>query len=1117
MPMGTIEDSEETRLPMGTPSLIMNKLRLKHLFAFTTWNGYLVFCLALFTSLLVGAIQALLAVLIGRIFSLVSSFGAGSVSEYDAKSQISRLCGIMLMLAGAGWAANFLLMFSWGSFSELQVRRARFQVFAALLEKDIRWYDNVPNGISSLLVQTQCHFKDLRNGIYLGLGNMSVDLVTTLANISVALYFSWKLTFVILVSVPVSMFILGVIGRKIHPALESQKEHLGLASKYAASAVTAIDLVKVFNGADQEIWQYSESIKRSTKAYLVQSRLYSLQVSYVKLWLESLFVFAFYYGITLVSQGVSSGDLLTAFYAALNALQSMESIVTLYPVVLKGLSAGQSMRQIIAQERGGNSARVSFSYAANPSVLVLDNMSLRFPARQMSFLIGPSGTGKSTIVDLMAKFYQPNCGEITLDGTPIEKLDDAWVRKNVALIQQKDALFDDTLHRNIILGLFESDEPSESDIRKAVKASQLQATIAALPSGMQTRIGMNGHSLSGGQRQRLILARALIRNSAVLILDEAMTGLDITTRAQTLDTIRRWRRQKTTIVITHDTAQIRSDDYVCVIQGGHVTHEGQCRDMDSEQIDTFSRFTANSENTEARQDGQINQQMYATLPDPDVIRETPRTYNRNPSPTITTTWVGMTSPSGDSMAARMAFGIKSPTVIARPALALRDTLNLHVTDTLEEYQIAPGSIDALTQTNLQDIKQELARNSEESIERMSGVLRSSHTRPNEADSPETSVESPRMRSTKWWRIIGRHDGFRTEKGIPEATRHPISTTSDQIPSLLRILLATWPRLAVRHDNDLGGVLKVINLIVLGLAAATQMVDSIPSISAGKAASGRLLYYANLLIPDDGELPRSRNPLAQFNPEKLAKDQGHTAKRTKKQLNSPFPIRMNGLSFAYQSEMGHSTVPILNNIDLVIDSGSAIAVTGHSGCGKSSLVSLLLNIRKPAYVPQVRNVRPSIYRHSLSFAGLPPESIDIGDLRSQIAYVPQQPFLFPTTIRGNIIYGLPDSSEFLDLANVERAARRAGILDFVMSLSDGFNTLVGDGGQDLSGGQAQRICLARALVRHPKLLILDEPTSALDPRLDRVQYPVHLTILAQVATSAGPPRHRSRLRVCYPWF
>lgn len=287
-------------------------------------------------------------------------------------------------------------------------------------------------------------------------------------------------------------------------------------------------------------------------------------------------------------------------------------------------------------------------------------------------------------------------------------------------------------------------------------------------------------------------------------------------------------------------------------------------------------------------------------------------------------------------------------------------------------------------------------------------------------------------------------------------------------------------ISYQHDDDLVGILKVINLIVLGLSAATQMVDSIPSISAGKAASGRLLYYANLRILDDGELPRSRNPSAQSNPEKLAKHQDGTAKRTKKQLNSPFPIRMNGLSFAYQSDMGHSTVPILNNINLVIDSGSAIAVTGHSGCGKSSLVSLLLNIRKPAYVPQVRNVRPSIYRHSLSFAGLPPESIDIGDLRSQIAYVPQQPFLFPTTIRGNIIYGLPDSSEFLASANVERAARRAGILDFVLSLSDGFNTLVGDGGQDLSGGQAQRICLARALVRHPKLLILDEPTSALDP-------------------------------------
>lgn len=189
-------------------------------------------------------------------------------------------------------------------------------------------------------------FKDLRNATHFGLGNISVDVVTAIANISVALYFSWKLTLVILASVPISIIILAILGGKIDQALELQKQQLALASRQAASAVTAIDMVKVCNGADQEIWQYSEYVKRSMQAHLVQSRIYSLQGSYVKLWLECLFAVAFYYGARLQDQGLSSGDLVTTFYAALNGLRAMEAIVMLCPVISRGSLAGQCLQTI---------------------------------------------------------------------------------------------------------------------------------------------------------------------------------------------------------------------------------------------------------------------------------------------------------------------------------------------------------------------------------------------------------------------------------------------------------------------------------------------------------------------------------------------------------------------------------------------------------------------------------------------------------------------------------------------------------------------------------------------------------------------------------------------------
>lgn len=173
-----------------------------------------------------------------------------------------------------------------------------------------------------------------------------MDVVTSVANLVVAFYLSWRLTLVILATVPVSVVVLGVLSRRLAPAIEVQKQELVRASKFAISATTGIDLVKAFNGADQETWQYLGAIRRATSAYLTQSRASACQLSYVKFWLEAMFVVGFYYGAVLVDEGMDAGSVLTTFYAALGALEAIESLMPMCLVLVKGMSAGRTLRDI---------------------------------------------------------------------------------------------------------------------------------------------------------------------------------------------------------------------------------------------------------------------------------------------------------------------------------------------------------------------------------------------------------------------------------------------------------------------------------------------------------------------------------------------------------------------------------------------------------------------------------------------------------------------------------------------------------------------------------------------------------------------------------------------------
>lgn len=197
-----------------------------------------------------------------------------------------------------------------------------------------------------------------------------------------------------------------------------------------------------------------------------------------------------------------------------------------------------------------------------------------FPAGETTFVVGKSGSGKSTLGNLLMRFYEPTAGSVFIDGREISELDINWLRNNITLVQQQSILFNETISRNISFGQRDYLRVTKEQIRVCIDLAALQSTIKELPRGLDTEVGSGGSALSGGQKQRIAVARARLRDTPILILDESTSALDYVSRKAVVEAIREWRRGKTTIIITHDVSQIREEDFVYVLENGRIIEDG---------------------------------------------------------------------------------------------------------------------------------------------------------------------------------------------------------------------------------------------------------------------------------------------------------------------------------------------------------------------------------------------------------------------------------------------------------------------------------------------------------------------------------------------------------------
>lgn len=424
-------------------------------------------------------------------------------------------------------------------------------------------------------------------------------MIQGLGALGVAFYYSWNLTLVVLCTVPLIYIFQSFIAHRLAIRAHDQAEKLQTALKYITNAIKSIEAVKCLNGEQYELRAFTRVTGLAATAYMCVTNLRSLQIGFMQFFTLSVFVQGFWYGSHLVRSGQSDVQaVITTFWAALMAIQGIACFLPQLIVLHTGKIAGGRLRLLMekdslvdgSHEVGGTLrpencpgdiefrqvctsfiryetsliGQVTFSYPTRPEEAAIRNVSLFFPAGEITFVIGRSGSGKSTLGQLLLRFYQPISGNISLDGHLLADLNVRWLRSHIMLVEQHSVLFNDTIHENIALGRGEGSVSLE-DIKAAVKFAMMDSIIQELPAGLATDLGMNGSSLSGGQKQRLALARAKIRDTPVLILDESTSALDNVTREAILQTIRQWRTGKTTIIITHHISQIQSTDFLYLL------------------------------------------------------------------------------------------------------------------------------------------------------------------------------------------------------------------------------------------------------------------------------------------------------------------------------------------------------------------------------------------------------------------------------------------------------------------------------------------------------------------------------------------------------------------------
>ncbi|MBN7814233.1 ABC transporter ATP-binding protein [Algoriphagus pacificus] len=540
------------------------------------------------------------AFILGLVFLLFSSltlltfpFVAGKLIDAAQGtewivSDINSIALILVAILAIQSVFSFFRVWLFALVSERSMRDIRLALYSRMVRLPMTFFDKRRTG--ELISRITADVSLLQDTFSVTLAEFFRQIITLVAGVGFLLYNTPKLTLFMLGTFPLLVFIAMVFGKFIRKLSKKTQDELAAANVIVEETLQSISTVKSFVGEVYESARYGKGLNNVVGVALRQAKYRGAFISFIIFALFGGIVAVMWYGASLVGSGeMSVGELVSFVLYTTFIGGSIAGLGDIYGQVQKAIGSSERVLEILEEEpefAGGDVAldfkgkidfkNIQFHYPTRPEVEVLKGLSFHVNPGEKVALAGHSGAGKSTIIQLLLRFYEIQGGQILVDDKNITNWDLQALRGKVGMVPQEVLLFGGSIRENIA---YAKPDASEDEIILAAKKANAWQFISQFPEGLDTLVGERGVKLSGGQRQRVAIARAILKDPSILILDEATSSLDAESESLVQEALDELMKGRTTIIIAHRLATIRKVDRIYVLKDGEIIEEGNHQDL----------------------------------------------------------------------------------------------------------------------------------------------------------------------------------------------------------------------------------------------------------------------------------------------------------------------------------------------------------------------------------------------------------------------------------------------------------------------------------------------------------------------------------------------------------